>query len=128
MFYELFLSKRNHLGRDDWIRTSGLFVPNEALYQAEPQPVLKGGGNPPAPFFAQRAGTGKQIDCNQHHLLHPRDVPLRRTLYQAEPVINPSIARQAMPDFAYFLLSRKLRLVCMERRRRRTPGERQPAE
>jgi hypothetical protein len=24
--------------RDDWIRTSDLFVPNEALYQAEPHP------------------------------------------------------------------------------------------
>ena len=25
-------------GRGDWIRTSDLFVPNEALYQAEPRP------------------------------------------------------------------------------------------
>ena len=25
-------------GRDDWIRTSDLLVPNEALYQAEPHP------------------------------------------------------------------------------------------
>ena len=25
-------------GRGDWIRTSDFFVPNEALYQAEPHP------------------------------------------------------------------------------------------
>jgi hypothetical protein len=29
-------------GRDDWIRTSGLCVPNAALYQAEPRPVNRG--------------------------------------------------------------------------------------
>ena len=27
-------------GRGEWIRTTGLLVPNQALYQAEPQPVL----------------------------------------------------------------------------------------
>ena len=30
------------LGRDDWIRTSDLCVPNAALYQAEPHPELEG--------------------------------------------------------------------------------------
>lgn len=30
---------RNLFYRSDWIRTSGLFVPNEALYHAEPHPV-----------------------------------------------------------------------------------------
>lgn len=34
-------------GRAGGIRTRGLFVPNEALYQAEPQPVNQGGGNMP---------------------------------------------------------------------------------
>lgn len=32
-------SVENHLSRVGGIRTHGLFVPNEALYQAEPQPV-----------------------------------------------------------------------------------------
>ena len=27
-------------GRSDWIRTSGLLVPNQALYQTEPHPVF----------------------------------------------------------------------------------------
>ena len=27
------------IGRSDWIRTSGLLVPNQALYLAEPHPV-----------------------------------------------------------------------------------------
>jgi hypothetical protein len=27
--------------RDDWIRTSGPFVPNEVRYQAAPHPVIK---------------------------------------------------------------------------------------
>ena len=31
------LVDRKH-GRGDWIRTSDFFVPNEALYQAEPHP------------------------------------------------------------------------------------------
>ena len=30
------------IGRGDWIRTSDLFDPNEALYQAEPRPDLWG--------------------------------------------------------------------------------------
>ena len=30
--------KRIHHGRSDWIRTSGLLVPNQALYQTEPHP------------------------------------------------------------------------------------------
>ena len=29
---------RNFYGRSDWIRTSGLLVPNQALYQTEPHP------------------------------------------------------------------------------------------
>ena len=29
-------------GRGDWIRTSGLYVPNVALYQAEPHLVMAG--------------------------------------------------------------------------------------
>ena len=33
--------------RDDWIRTSDLFVPNEALYQAEPHPEKN------SPLFAR---------------------------------------------------------------------------
>ena len=28
--------------RGEWIRTTGLFVPNEALYQAEPRPECEG--------------------------------------------------------------------------------------
>jgi hypothetical protein len=28
-------------GRGDWIRTSDFYVPNVALYQAEPHPVFK---------------------------------------------------------------------------------------
>src|SRR4029453_2836335 len=31
-------SGRSKNGRGDWIRTSGLSVPNRALYQAEPRP------------------------------------------------------------------------------------------
>ncbi len=31
---------RGFFGRSDWIRTSGLLVPNQALYQTEPHPVL----------------------------------------------------------------------------------------
>jgi hypothetical protein len=27
-------------GRGEWIRTTGLLVPNQALYQAEPRPDL----------------------------------------------------------------------------------------
>ena len=27
-------------GRGEWIRTTGLLVPNQALYQAEPRPEL----------------------------------------------------------------------------------------
>ncbi len=33
---------RERINRAGGIRTRGLFVPNEALYQAEPQPVLSG--------------------------------------------------------------------------------------
>ena len=28
------------IGRGEWIRTTGLLVPNQALYQAEPRPEL----------------------------------------------------------------------------------------
>jgi hypothetical protein len=28
------------IGRGEWIRTTGLLVPNQALYQAEPRPVF----------------------------------------------------------------------------------------
>jgi hypothetical protein len=29
------------IGRGEWIRTTGLLVPNQALYQAEPRPEHK---------------------------------------------------------------------------------------
>ena len=35
--------KINIISRDDWIRTSGLFVPNEARYRAALHPVVKNG-------------------------------------------------------------------------------------
>lgn len=41
-------------GRDDWIRTSGPYVPNVVLYQTEPHPVNKMaeevGFEPTSPF------------------------------------------------------------------------------
>jgi hypothetical protein len=37
-----FNSHPYQIGRAGGIRTRGLFVPNEALYQAEPQPVFEG--------------------------------------------------------------------------------------
>ena len=42
------------VGRDDWIRTSDLCVPNAALYQAEPRPdpgQLVAKKNPPVQCF-----------------------------------------------------------------------------
>ncbi len=32
--------REGKFGRDDWIRTSDLYVPNVALYQAEPHPDI----------------------------------------------------------------------------------------
>jgi hypothetical protein len=31
-------NQRKVIGRGEWIRTTGLLVPNQALYQAEPRP------------------------------------------------------------------------------------------
>jgi hypothetical protein len=36
--FEELLRLLQESGRGDWIRTSGLSVPNRALYQAEPRP------------------------------------------------------------------------------------------
>jgi hypothetical protein len=30
--------REERIGRGEWIRTTGLLVPNQALYQAEPRP------------------------------------------------------------------------------------------
>jgi hypothetical protein len=32
------MTKKGLIGRGEWIRTTGLLVPNQALYQAEPRP------------------------------------------------------------------------------------------
>ena len=40
IIYELFESLCYDIRRDDWIRTSGLFVPNEARYRAALHPEL----------------------------------------------------------------------------------------
>ena len=36
----LTVRESNYLNRDDWIRTSGPFVPNEVRYQTAPHPVM----------------------------------------------------------------------------------------
>ena len=60
-------------GRAGGIRTRGLFVPNEALYQAEPQPVIfpRRGG-----YYAAVRPEGKRIYCRAGAIApssrHPR--------------------------------------------------------
>src|ERR1700693_2693382 len=33
------MKRQGRIGRGEWIRTTGLLVPNQALYQAEPRPA-----------------------------------------------------------------------------------------
>jgi|688.fasta_scaffold29645_7 hypothetical protein len=35
------INLQTYTNRDDWIRTSGPFVPNEVRYQAAPHPAIK---------------------------------------------------------------------------------------
>ena len=53
--------------RGEWIRTTGLFVPNEALYQAEPRPELVGHctGIVGCPQGRPEAPVGQRVDAFQ---------------------------------------------------------------
>ena len=51
-------AEREESGRGDWIRTSDLFVPNEARYQAAPRPDTKSAGNPVSMPSARRLAEG----------------------------------------------------------------------
>ena len=49
-------------GRGDWIRTSDLFVPNEARYQAAPRPETNGSPGP-EPEYAGRKPNRHPLDA-----------------------------------------------------------------
>ena len=46
------LKMKRIIGRGEWIRTTGLLVPNQALYQAEPRPVDSNLSIAPLPAWA----------------------------------------------------------------------------
>jgi hypothetical protein len=63
----------NFFSRDDWIRTSGLFVPNEARYRAALHPV-PGGGKSKKLMQKKRGGAF-------HFFLHrPQHNPMQKAL------------------------------------------------
>ena len=60
-------------GRGEWIRTTGLLVPNQALYQAEPRPDEK--------------DELARLRLTQHRVYHCTPIPLKLRIGLGQPAI-----------------------------------------